>query len=67
MSVVPASWVESFATRLMQLRPGKAPLDAVRDATSVFEDSSYLNPEKAAEIYAQELPSGDEPGADRKS
>ena len=67
MSVVPASWVESFATRLMQLRPGKAPLDAVRDATCVFEDSSYLHPEEAAEIYAQELPSGDEAGTDRKS
>jgi len=40
------------------IAPGKAPLDAVRDATSVFEDSAYLHPEKAAEIYAQELPSG---------
>lgn len=67
MSVVPASWVESFATRLMQLRPGKAPLEAVRDATSVFEDSAYLHPEEAAELYAQEAPPSGEADSGPKS
>lgn len=52
MSVIPASWVEGFASRLMQLRPGETPLDAVRAATSTFEDSSTLSPAEAAEIFA---------------
>ena len=52
MTIVHASWIESFATRLMQLRPAKTPLDAVRDATSIFEESSYLPPEEAAEMFA---------------
>ncbi len=58
MTIVHASWVEGFATRLMELRPGKTPLDAVRDATSTFEESSFLPPEEAAEIFAT---SGDPP------
>ena len=52
MGVIPASWVEGFASRLMQLRPGETPLDAVRAATSTFEDSSMLPPAEAAEIFA---------------
>ena len=52
MGVIPASWVEGFASRLMQLRPGETPLDAVRAATSTFEDSSMLPPAEAAEISA---------------
>jgi len=51
MSIVHASWIESFARRLMQLRPAKMPLDAVRDATSVFAESSCLPPEEAAEVF----------------
>ena len=51
MSIVHASWIESFARRLMQLRPAKMPLDAVRDATSVFAESSWLPPEEAAEVF----------------
>jgi len=50
--IVHASWIESFATRLMQLRPAKTPLDAVRNATSTFQESSYLAPEAAAELFA---------------
>jgi hypothetical protein len=52
MSVIPASWVEGFASRLMQLRPSETPLAAVRAATSMFEDSSTLPPKEAAEIFA---------------
>lgn len=52
MTIVRASWVEGFATRLMQLRPTTFPLDAVRDAASTFEESSYMPPEEAAEIFA---------------
>jgi len=52
MTVIRASWVQGFATRLLQLRPGKHPLDAVRQATHVFEHSSMLPPEVAAEDFA---------------
>ena len=53
MTIVHASWVKGFATRLMQLRPGKSPLDAVRDATTTFADSAHLPPEQAAELFTQ--------------
>ena len=52
MSVIPAAWVEGFASRLIQLRPHETPLDAVRAATNTFDDSSMLPPEEAAEIFA---------------
>lgn len=51
MTIVPAAWVEGFATRLLQLRPGKTPLGAVFDATTVFADSADLPPEEAAELF----------------
>jgi len=56
MTVVHASWVQGFATRLLQLRPGKHPLDAVRQATHVFEHSSMLPPEVAAEDFVASAP-----------
>jgi hypothetical protein len=51
MPRVIASWVERFATRLIQLQPAVKPLDAVRHATSVFADASNLAPEIAAEKF----------------
>ena len=51
MSVIHASWVEGFAARLLQLRPGKHPLDAVRQATHAFEHSSMLPPDVAVEDF----------------
>jgi hypothetical protein len=51
MGVIRASWVEGFAARLMQLRPGKHPLDAVREATRNFEHQSTMSPEAAAEDF----------------
>ena len=56
MTVIRASWVQGFATRLLQLRPGKHPLDAVRQATHVFEHSSMLPPEVAAEDFVASAP-----------
>jgi hypothetical protein len=52
MTTIHASWIRSFAARLMQLRPATTPLDAVRDATSAFDLSSRLAPEEAAEVFA---------------
>ena len=51
MPEVIASWVERFATRLLQLQPGKVPLDAVRDAIAIFPEAGRLTPEDAAERH----------------
>jgi hypothetical protein len=67
MSIVHASWIESFARRLMQLRPAKMPLDAVRDATSVFAESSCLPPEEAAEVFIGRHDKPADPPAGRRT
>lgn len=51
MSQPIASWIERFASRVIVLRPGVMPLEAVRRATEAWDTSSELPPEKAAEVY----------------
>ncbi len=51
MPQVIASWVERFATRLIQLQPNVRPLDAVRNAAQVYPDVSSMAPEVAAEQF----------------
>ncbi|MFO1216828.1 MAG: hypothetical protein U1E89_00430 [Burkholderiaceae bacterium] len=51
MSQPIASWIERFATRVIVLRPGVMPLDAVRHATKAWDTTSELPPEEAAEVY----------------
>jgi hypothetical protein len=58
MPKVIASWIERFAVRVLQLQPGRQPLDAVRAAVAVFEDESHRSPEAAAEAHVARL-SGD--------
>jgi len=50
MSQVTASWIERFATRLIQLQPETHPLDAVRSATVAYPVVAELTPEDAAAI-----------------
>lgn len=51
MSQPIASWIERFASRVILLRPGVMPLEAVRHATEAWVKTSELPPEKAAELY----------------
>lgn len=51
MPQVIASWVERFATRLIELQPEVRPLDAVRNATVIYPDVSAMAPEAAAEHF----------------
>lgn len=53
MPQVIAAWIERFATRALQLQPDRKPLDAVREAISVFDEGTDLSPEAAAEIQVQ--------------
>lgn len=53
MPQVIAAWIERFATRALQLQPDRRPLDAVREAISMFDEGSDLAPEVAAEIHVQ--------------
>jgi hypothetical protein len=62
MPQVIAAWIERFATRALQLEPDRRPLDAVREAISMFDEGSDLAPEVAAEIHVQRqaaVPRGD--------
>ena len=62
MPQVIAAWIERFAARALQLQPDRKPLDAVREAISMFDEGSDLAPEVAAEIHAQRqgaMPRGD--------
>lgn len=52
MTRIEASWIERFATRLIELRPQLRPLDAVRNAADAFDETSLLEPEDAAEAFA---------------
>jgi hypothetical protein len=49
---VVASWIERFATRLIQLQPQVRPLDAVRNASDAYDSTWQMAPEDAAESYA---------------
>jgi hypothetical protein len=51
MPQVIASWVERFATRLIELQPEVRPLDAVRNATAIYPDVAAMAPEAAAEHF----------------
>ena len=51
-----ASWIERFASRVIVLRPGVMPLEAVRHATEAWDTTSGLPPEKAAETYLATTP-----------
>ena len=51
MSQPIASWIERFASRVILLRPGVPPLEAVRHATKAWNSTSELPPEKAAEVF----------------
>lgn len=57
MSQPIASWIERFASRVIVLRPGVMPLEAVRHATEAWDTTSELPPEKAAETYLATAPS----------
>lgn len=48
-------WLARFAAALLPLRPGLTGGEAVQIAKRVFDSSQYLNPENAAEIYANGL------------
>jgi len=50
MPQVTASWIERFATRLIQLQPQIRPLDAVRNATAAYPVVAELTPEDAADF-----------------
>lgn len=56
MSQPIASWIERFASRVIVLRPGVMPLEAVRHATEAWDTTSELPPEKAAETYLATTP-----------
>lgn len=58
-----ASWIERFATRLIQLQPHVRPLDAVRNAATAFDSASELSPEDAAEVYLAAGPNPPTPPA----
>lgn len=51
MSHIVASWIERFATRLIQLQPQLRPLDAVRNASNAYDSTWQMTPEEAAENY----------------
>jgi hypothetical protein len=51
MSHVNAAWIQRFARRLMELQPSSTPLDAVRFASSAFQEQSEVGPDKAAEAF----------------
>lgn len=51
-----ASWIERFANRVIMLRPGVMPLEAVRHATEAWDTTSGLPPEKAADTYLATTP-----------
>jgi hypothetical protein len=62
MPQLTATWIERFATRLIQLQPDLRPLDAVRNATWAYPEASELTPEIAAEIYLVIADAPAEPG-----
>ena len=45
-------WLERFAARLLQLMPQLDALEAVRIASVQIEAAPHLDPELAAELYA---------------
>jgi len=59
MPQITASWIERFATRLIELQPQTRPLDAVRNATAAYPwVAGQLTPEDAAHVsVAGEFPS----------
>jgi hypothetical protein len=50
------SWLGRFCVRLMQLRPDTHVVHAVQDAVATFPYASSLEPEDAAEVFAQRHP-----------
>ena len=54
-----AAWMTAFAERLLELKPGSTPLDAVKVAMRQYEPSAALGPASAAEVYAKEASAGD--------
>ena len=52
-------WLDRFAARLGQLQPTLSPTLAWQHAESTFFGASDLQPEEAAEIFAQEQPPGE--------
>lgn len=61
MPQIAASWIERFATRLIELRPQLRPLDAVRNAADAYDSTWRLEPEDAAELFAADARSAPVP------
>jgi hypothetical protein len=58
------SWLGRFCVRLMQLCPDTQVVHAVQHAVAAFPYASSLEPEHAAEVFAQRHPAQTHPASE---